>query len=335
MILFLAVPAAAQEPGTGKFNGLLFGDYFYKLHGDSTGTGSQYSGLERDQQAFQIRRLYFGYERTFTSVFSAQLLLEGNDKTFADGKFGVLLKSAFVEWKGIVPYGSLTMGLMPTPTWIYTSERFWGYRAVEKTVMDYRGLGIPADLGVGLKGTFSESGILGYSVMVGNGSGQKPETNKYKKFYAALRYRPVPSAFAEIYSDAEPAGEDRWTTTLKLLLGYETGGYAVGTEAVAQEHANEFPHRDRTAEAISVFARGPVPGQDRLSWFARYDRFDADVHSWADLIENFLTVGLDYSPEPDVHLMPNLWATVYEDETRSVSPDADVVARMTFYVVFK
>ena len=66
--------------------------------------------------------------------------------------------------------------------------------------------------------------------------------------------------------------------------------------------------------------------------------------------EGFLTVGLDYTPNKNVHIMPNIWMNTYSDmRTKPASYDAtkasdrtkyydrksDMVVRLTFFYVFK
>ena len=52
--------------------------------------------------------------------------------------------------------------------------------------------------------------------------------------------------------------------------------------------------------------------------------------------ENFITAGLDYMPIDNVHFMPNVWVNSYSGKTSSLSEKkADVVARMTFFYVYR
>lgn len=338
LCLMLAAATLAQDAPSGKFSGLIFGDYFYKIRGDSTGGGSQYSSLRKDQQAFQFRRFYLFYDYTISQTFAAQFLLEANDKAFTDGKHGVFLKTAYVEWKNILPLANLSLGLIPTPSWVHVTEKTWAYRSIEKTIADFRGLGIATDIGVGLRGKFSEAGTLSYMAMIGNGSGQKPESNKYKKYYGSLLYKPLPEIFLEGYADFEPAGSDRSTTTVKGFAAYQSENAAAGVEVVRQQLTQGgTAGADRVPFGFAVFVRARIPGTTDLGAFARYDHYDPDTKvSGAGYTEDFFTAGLDVVPVKDLHLMPNIWVNTYADKGASgVSPDADVVGRMTFFLVFK
>jgi len=54
--------------------------------------------------------------------------------------------------------------------------------------------------------------------------------------------------------------------------------------------------------------------------------------------QTFFTLGLDYMPTKNVHLMPNIWVNHYASQlataTGSASGDNDTVYRLTFYYVF-
>lgn len=331
----------AQEKSGGKVHGYVFGDYFYKVGGDSTGSSSQYSSSKKADQAFQFRRLYLYYDHVFNETFAAQFLLEGNDKALTDGKHGVFVKTAYLEWKEIIPMGNLMIGLVPTPTWSSpgsVAEKTWNYRSVEKTIADSRSLGSASDIGVLLRGTFDSEERFSYVVMVGNGTGQKPENNKYKKYYAGLRTKPVKELVIEGYVDFEPAADEKDKTTLKGFAAYQTETFTAGVEAVTQTQKKAgAAGADRSPFGVSFFVLAPIPSLGNLNAFARYDLFNPDTRvSDAGFNESFITAGLDYMPIKNVHLMPNVWVNMFSDKNPAgVSRDADVVARLTFFFVYK
>lgn len=333
-LVFLFSSVLAQEKG--KVSGYVFGDYFYKIGGDSTGTGSQYSSLTKDYQAFQFRRLYLYYEHNLSEKFFAQFLLEGNDKAFTDGKHGVFVKTAYLEWKDIIPTGNLLFGLVPTPTWSLLSEKVWNYRSIEKTIIDYRGLGVASDIGIMMRGKFDNEGMFNYVAMIGNGNGQKPESNKYKKYYLSLSAKPVKEVVVEGYADYEPAFGDKNKTTLKGFAAYQSAEFTIGAEVFQQiQEKASATGEDRKPFGISVFAWAPIPNVEGLNAFARYDFYNPDTKvSNTGFNENFVTVGLDYMPISNVHLMPNFWLNSFSAKGTG-SQDADVVGRVTFYYVYK
>ncbi len=82
----------------------------------------------------------------------------------SDGHRTVFIKAANLRWKNIFHNGDLVMGQMSTPTFATTSEPVWGYRSLEKTIMDMRKIGGSNDVGVSLQGKFNDKGDYGYNL---------------------------------------------------------------------------------------------------------------------------------------------------------------------------
>src|SRR5690606_30001007 len=97
-----------------KISGYAFGDYFYKVDGDSSGSGTQYSNLKKDYQGFDFRRIYLTAKKNISKDFSANVTLEGNSGTTTGGKYGVAFKVIQLSWKNLIPMGQLNIGLIPT-----------------------------------------------------------------------------------------------------------------------------------------------------------------------------------------------------------------------------
>ena len=77
-------------------------------------------------------------------AFSGRLLFEAKDAGHGKTtKMDPYVKHAYPRYKkgGTSAY----FGLQGTPTW-NVSERVWGYRSIEKTVMDLHKIGSSADL---------------------------------------------------------------------------------------------------------------------------------------------------------------------------------------------
>ena len=334
-------PSIAQEKSGGKIHGYAFGDYYFMVGADTLPKrgAAQYSSTPKNDHGFLLRRVYLGYDYTFNESFSSQVLLEGNDKTLdGSGRYGFIIKTAFVEWKEIIPMGNLLLGLIPTPTWNLTTEKVWNYRAVEKTITDFRGLGNGSDIGVALRGKFDTEGAVSYALMFANGNGQKPENDKHKKYHAALTAKPIDHFVLEGYIDHETANDDRSKTMLKGFAAYQSTAFTVGVE-VFQMTQKKFGanNTDLTPFGVSVFAWAPIPSIDDVNAFARFDMYDPDSKtSTSGIKENFLTLGVDYMPIKNVHVMPNLWMNTYaQKDGNRTAPNSDVAGRITFWFVYK
>jgi hypothetical protein len=383
LFLFTASTVKAQKsadtsfkPG-GKLWGLAFGDYYYKAHSDSLnrGGGNQYTGIEKGRNAFQFRRIYLGYSYDITPKFSAELLLAAEDNAvtttgtagdlLSDNKLAFYIKFANIRWKNIWKGTDLVVGQMATPTYALLSDSYWGYRAVEKSMVDIRRTP-SADLGAALQGKFDEQGNYGYNFMIGNGTGARPENDKYKWFYAdvyakLLEQKLVIDLYADYLRLNWAQGFHHSRNMLKGFVAYSTPALTVGTEAFVNYGKNDVvgintgtaDTTSSTAKGISVYVRGRI-NKDKLGYFARVDNFNPDADydnahymSYKGLSGNyepnnkevFITAGLDFTPVKNVHLIPNVWYNHFTAEqvglTGAADKDYDLVYRLTFYFIFR
>ncbi|MBP9190926.1 MAG: hypothetical protein KBF96_00085 [Ignavibacteria bacterium] len=325
------------------FKGNIFGDFFLKAGGDSTGNNLQYSPYVKDFNAFAFRRVNFGvnykFNRNFDSWFS--LSYDGPD-TLPDGNIGVLVKDAFVRWTNVLPRTNMLLGIMPTPAYSFTSERWWSYRSVEKTIMDQRGIVSSRDFGFMVSGVFDEQSDFGYYAMIGNGSGNKIEQNKYKKVYATLFGNFLEkNLLASFYTDYSSSGGNKSKTTLNNFVGYKNDFISIGIENFFQINSNF--NTSATAESsdivpygLSVFISQNIIS-DELNYFLRYDYFNQDINnSNTGFYQSFMTAGLDITPAPDVHIMPNIWLNAFTPKPlQNAKYTTDVVPRITFWYEYK
>src|SRR3990172_4285124 len=193
LLPFLFALSSAQEKG--RLSGLAYFDYSYNIARDTAigaFSNKAVSGAE-SFQAFQFRRIYFTYDYDVAADFTSRFRLEADEASLAsNGKTGVFVKDAFLRWKNVFGQSDLILGVQPTPAY-EISEAVWGYRSMEKTIMDLRGIVSSRDLGVSLKGRLDGEGMFSYWVMVADGSANKPESDKYKRYFLHVRLQPVNS----------------------------------------------------------------------------------------------------------------------------------------------
>ena len=345
---------------TGKVWGYGFTDFYVKAGGDTATWASraEYSGVPENVYAFAMRRLYLGYDYNISPRFSTAALLEGGDGFLtARGDRTVTIKALNLRWKGIYEGADLLIGQMSTLTFSYISEKIWGYRSIEKTVADQRGIRSSSDLGVALLGTFDSLGTFGYNLMVGNGSGTRPEeltdAGKHKIYYGELyAYLFDRKIVLDLYGDYQTGINDRNVFMIKGFAAYQTDAFTVGAEVFSMTQNNvKSDGADASPLGISVFARSVVV-KDKLSAFARYDSFNPDQNyrdqdallSYNPSVmsrhydEQFFVAGLDFSPHKNVHIMPNIWINSYSPKAENeilVERKADVVPRVTFYFIYR
>ena len=342
------VPVTQTEPDfpRGRISGYMFGDAYYNVAGDPVHvySGSADLGkpnidgapnIGKDLNGFQVRRVYFQLDNDLSIKFATRFRLEMDGKELTSGgKLGVFVKNAYLQAKNVVPRGNFFFGEITTPTF-ENSEEFWQYRSIEKTIADFRGIASSSDLGVELKGYADGGHKIGYSAMIGNGQGQKPETNRYKRFYLAVPLNPVHDLKIEPYVDYEPgvpgvAGTDK--VLYKVFAGYEFKKAAIGGEVLDQvAHARGVPNTE--ARGYSVFARAmPSP---TVGAFVRADRWQPNTRTGNRVDQDLLIGGVDWQPYKDVHIMPNVESLQYRAQGTAVAPaHHDTQARITFYYKF-
>lgn len=348
---------------SGKIWGYAFGDYAYKLEENSAGmTNTQYASYSKDHNTFEFRRIYLGYDYDISRTFSSQFILSYEGGTLPDGNRSVFIKVANVRWKNIFRNSDLVFGQQSTPTYSTTSEQFWGYRSLEKTIMDARRIGNSSELGISLQGKLNDRGDYGYNLMVANGTGTKLETDKYKKVYADFFARFLNrKIMVNVGADNEivqTSPYDKSKTTLKAFIGYQNKDFAFGAEAFQQLQKNGTVYNvgalsgdtlnNAVVSGVSVFIRGAIL-PDKLNFVLRYDYFNPDLkykneNTYAAgypsyFKESFVIGALDYMPVKNVHIMPNIWFNRYYNRGRSqnnLSKNSDdLVARITVYYLFR
>lgn len=316
-----------------QVSGYVFGDYFYKVDGDSSGSGTQYSNLKKDYQGFDFRRIYVILKKNISKDFSANVTLEGNSGVTTGGRYGIFFKIIQLTWKNLIPMGQVNLGLI-SPNTFDLEQDIWSYRSIEKTVGDFRGFGNSSDVGLSVQGDFDKKAMFSYFAMFGTGTGQRPIFTKNKKFYGQLTSRPAKGFVIGAYGDYETNGDGMEVNTLKGTAGYSSSVFNMGA-AVYQQTRKNGTGTDVKPFAFSVFAWAPLSTTKNLTVnaFARFDMFDPDTeNTTSGFKQNFITGGLDFMPVKNVHFMPNIWVNSYTDKsTANIDRPTDIVARMTFY----
>ncbi|HTL82799.1 MAG TPA: hypothetical protein VL651_13895 [Bacteroidia bacterium] len=367
--LFSTVIFAQQDTAkkdfkpSGKLYGYAFGDYYYKTHSDSLNRGnSYYSNMQENMNAFEMRRVYLGYDYAISERFSSELLLAYEGNTLSDNTRTIYVKSANVRWKNIYKGADLIFGLQQTPAFPMSSEKWWGYRSIEKTILDMRKGASSADLGIGLQAKVNDN--LGYDLLIANGSGTKLEGDVFKKIYGDVWMKLLnQKLMIDLYADHEQTMVTpvlhKYKMNAKLGLAYTTDAFTVGAEVFLQNQFHYVGYADTTGGntvtdttnamtlGASVFVRGNII-KDKLGFFARFDMYDPDLSynntyvytmGAAPVTENFITAGIDYTPMKNIHIMPNIWWNTYMSRAKGVTgrtkSDYDLVPRLTVWYNFK
>ena len=354
IFFFLATNTYAQQEdinakflSSGNAFATMFFDYYYMVSGESDYSGrSQYSLNQKNDNSFSFRRIYFGYEHNFSEKFSAKIQLDGHDFSTPDnGMRYFFLKEANLVWRNIYPMADLVIGQTSTPTFsVGGSESFWRYRSIEPTIADIRGLRPSSDAGLRIKGLFNRKETSGYNIMAGNGSGTKPENDRYKVAYVNLWTRFLDNRlYIELFQDYNKASGGRSVSTTKGFMAWEDSRYTIGLELVHQLRSGfGFNNNDMSIAGLSFFVHSDLI-TNRVRVFGRYDSFDPDWNFSEDhyettvpFEEQFFTFGFDYIPHKNIHVMPNIWVNSYKNKIGGqITPETEVVARLTFNIYFR
>jgi hypothetical protein len=357
---------------SGKLWGYAFGDYAYKLHADSARRGSlQYSKLPQNHNSFNFRRIYLGYDYQFTPNISSELLLahessfeanSGNPDVLTDNNRSVYIKAMNIRFKNIIPRATIVAGQQSTPTFATLTDKVWGYRSVEKTITDMRGISSSTDLGIGVFGKIGKEENVGYDVLIGNNNGAKLENNNFKKIYTSLyaylfnKKLIIQGNFEHDRAATHPFDKD--VSTFKAFVAYQTAQTTIGIEAFRQIQTNNsaylagsVPSMDTTysnaqSSGISLFVTRQIT-KDKLNLFARADMYNSDskfssdknyIQGYNTNKDFFATVGLYFIPYKNVHIMPNIWYNNYRSKITgargNLKSDYDLEGRITLYFIF-
>lgn len=345
----------AQEiTNKGKLSGYMFGDYFYNLTRD-TGIASLpdvANGGARDLNGFQLRRVFFTYDYDISDKFTTRFRLEADQAAnTSNNRIGVAVKDAYLQWKGIFKGSDLIFGIQPTPSF-EVSESLWGNRFLEKTIMDLRGISTPRDIAIALRGNLFSDGLLKYWIMIGDGSNNSPEVDKYKRFYAHLQLNPVKDLTATFYADFKvrpdindpnsttnpPATLSNNDLTYSVFVGYKKkDAFSAGVETFLNQRQNGMitgtEIKDKIAMGISLFASYNFIKQ--LAIVGRYDYYDPNIDSdvKGDL-RNWFVFSLNFKPDDKVTISPNVIIETYESLPNGRAIKSSITPRITLFYSF-
>lgn len=313
---FASIAAGANGQ---RISGLVYSDYSYLVQ-DETGAADGENG-------FGLRRMYITGDFGISEDFSVRARVEANDgSTTEQGRIAPFVKDLYLKWSDFVAEGHVLQIGITSPPSFTVSESFWGFRSLDKTIQDREKVVSSRDTGIALRGPVTNSGSVRYGFMLGNDSGGKPESNKNKRVYGQLEFRPTRRVAVTVGADyADRSGAEDGALNLNAFLGYRTDHAAVGVEVFSNQ-LDRIGVADRDHHGASLFARAIVaPGVEVVG---RFDRTMTDVgasSTWA----NYGIFGVSLSPHENVHFIPNVLVSQAE-----ASDQAAVTGRVTLHMDF-
>lgn len=264
-------------------------------------TGNSGAGLD-------VKRFYLTVDHKFDPVWSANLTTDF-EYLSNDGITNLFVKKAYVQ-ADLADLARLRIGAETTP-WLALVDDWYGYRYIEKTLIDRTKFGNSADWGVHLLGG---RGILNYQVSVVNGAGYKRlERADGMDFTGRVGVQPIDGLMMAVgaYTGhqgaaTKPNPAQRRANRYNAMVAWNRGGLRLGGEWFEARNWGKVTSAsgDKAAgwSLWGSYDFGPA------SAFGRYDRLRPSKLLDPDLKENFWQAGLAFSPAKGVQL-----AAAYKD----------------------
>ena len=348
-------PPAVQDKLPYKFSGYVFGDYFYNIGRDENVANLPNVTLPgaEDFNGFVLRRAYFTFDDDISSDFSARFRLEANSgTTLANNNMTVFVKDAYLRWKNAIKTSDIFFGIQPTPAY-EVSETQWRYRSLEKTIMDLYGIVPSRDFGVSLKGKLDAPGKYNYWVEFGNGSGNTPEVDNFKRLYLHFLWKPNDKFLATAYQDFRflPDIPNPNDAALRLENNSQTTAFFLNYGVKDKYGLGWEFFWNRQENGTKIGAVPPIEVSDRTGFgSAAWGWYDFNpkiglVGSWYYLepndnkaigsdVRNLFMGSLVVRPMKNIWIMPNVFLQTFENALTGESFESAVTPRITMYWIF-
>lgn len=290
---------------------------FTQVNQTSNGVDTDASGIGLD-----VTRFYLTIDHTFNDIWSANLTTDFNYES-NDGETQLYVKKAYVQGK-FSELATLRVGSASTP-WIPFVEDWYGYRYIEKTLVDRADFGDSADWGVHLKGG---SGMFNYQVSAINGAGYKnPSRSNHVDFTARVGVQPIDGLMLGIGLYNGDLGEDTATTPAlhtaqryDAMAAWHHDGLRLGAEWFTANNWNDVltPANDSASgwSAWGSYDFGPA------ALFARYDRVKPSKDLDPSLTDTYWNAGVSFPVTNGVKI-----AVAYKHEHLRNDTSIDVETR--------
>jgi hypothetical protein len=263
---------------------------------------------------FDLTRFYFIVDHTFDDIWSANLT---TDVTYDSGVQAtqVYVKKAYFQAR-LSDAAVLRVGSADMP-WIPYVEDAYGFRYVEKVLIDRLGFGTSADWGAHIGGKAMD-GMLNYALSAVNGNGYKnPTRSKGLDFEGRVGVMPVQglNLAAGFYNGKRGQDIQGSTATvntasrMNVLAAYKYGIFKVGVEYFTAENWNTTAAKDK-ADGYSVFAA--VKPAEKVAVFVRYDNAKPNKTTNPSLKDIYYNAGVAYEARKNIDL-----AFAYKNEQKT------------------
>ncbi|WP_423129579.1 porin [Gaoshiqia sp. Z1-71] len=251
--------------------------------------------------AFEIRRVYLGYEYAFSKNLSMKANLDIGDPGVGKFELTAYVKNAYVSYQ--LEKLTVNFGMIPT-TQLKLVEDYWGYRYLYRSFQDAYKMYETADMGASVAYAFND--FISADFIITNGEG-------YKKMQADSAFRtgigitvlPVKNLTARALYDF--SSKTHTQSTVATFIGYTNDQFSVGAE-YNKQHNHSF-NEDQDLYGTSFY--GTVKASGNVKFFGRYDKLSSntltgETEKW-NLSKNgeLFIAGVEYAPVKGVKIAPN------------------------------
>jgi len=251
--------------------------------------------------AFEVDRVYLGYEYAFSKNFSAKANFDIADPGTGKLHMTAYLKNAYIKYNS--NNFTASFGLISTNQFS-VQEKAWGFRYIAKSFQDEYKFNASADLGASIAYKFSD--MLSADMIIANGEGYKNlQTDSTFRTGFGLTLNPVKNLTARVYYDFST--NENTQSSLAAFLGYVTADFSFSMEYNKQYNVS---FKDGYELSGSSFY-ATVKASKKLKVFARYDQLlsntvAGETNDWNISKDGQLFIaGLEYAPVKGIKLAPN------------------------------
>ncbi len=300
LIAAATATAATADDGKTTFGGKTFLDLTHvSRYSDDDGAPSH--------TGFEIKRLYLSLTHDFDKTWSANVTSDSN-YTPNNGHAEIFIKKAYVQAR-VSDAFIARAGAADLP-WAPFADNLYGYRYVEKGLLDRLQFGATADWGLHAAGKLLD-GQLNYATSIITGNGYRNLTLSRSVDIEGRVAFTAPQGFTAalgFYSgrfgrDGRPVATAVQHTANRFdaLVAYVVPGIRFGAEYFAARDWNQVTaHASDRSDGYSIW--GAYTIQPGLAVFARADRAKPAKDLRPSLKDTYLNAGIAYTPAKNVDI---------------------------------
>lgn len=248
--------------------------------------------------AFDITRVYLGYEHHFSKEFSGTVVYDVANPSVGKLQMTAFVKNAFLNYEK--DNLSVDFGIIPT-TQFKVQEGFWGYRYLLKSFQDEYSFASSADLGTSVTYAFSKA--VSADLAITNGEGYKTlQSDNIFKTAFGLTLTPVKTLTLRGMVDFMDN-----QSTYAGFVGLKTGNLSLAAEYNYQKNQGMVDGKDYFGP--SVYSTLQLSKKSKI--YARVDDLKSNTLSGATANWNvakdgtLFMAGFEYAPVKGIKVSPN------------------------------